>query len=113
MSGSPLQQAIVRKRVEETVSMSPGVAQEVRMQNVEAIASATSQMTTGQLRAFHQQDRALVADVTARQAEQSAMAEQLLQFQNQLNAQQQALDERLLAQEKTTQSHDKALMHAS
>jgi hypothetical protein len=42
MSGSPLQQAIVCKRVEETVSMSPGVAQEVRMQNVESIASATS-----------------------------------------------------------------------
>ncbi len=93
--------------------MSPGVAQEVRMQNVEAIASATSQMTTEQLRAFHQQHHALVADVTARQAEQRAMAEQLLQFQNQLKAQQRALDEKLLAQEKTTQSHDKALMHAS
>ncbi len=74
MSGSPLQQAIVRKRVEETVSMSPGVDQEVHMQNVEAIASATSQTTTEQLRAFHRQDHALVADVTARQAEQRAMA---------------------------------------
>jgi hypothetical protein len=41
------------------------------------------------------------------------MAEQLLRFQNQLSAQQRALDEKLLAQEKTTQSHDKALMHAS
>ena len=71
--------AIVRKRVEETVFMSPGVDQEVRMQNVEAIASATSHMTTEQLRAFHQQHHALVADVTARQAEQRAMVEQLLQ----------------------------------
>jgi hypothetical protein len=70
-------------------------------------------MTTEQLRAFHQQNHALVANVTARQAEQRAMAEQLLQFQNQLNAHQRALDEKLLAKEKTTQSHDKALMHAS
>ncbi len=93
--------------------MSPGVAQEVRVQNVEAIASATSQMTTEHLRAFHQQHHALLANVTARQAEQRAMAEQLLKFQNQLNAQQRALDEKRLAQEKTTQSHDIALMHAS
>jgi hypothetical protein len=113
MSGSPLQHTIVRKRVDETVFLSSGVYQEVRMQNVEAIPSTTSQMTTEQLRAFHQQHYALVADITARQAEQRAMAEQLLQFQTQLNAQQRTLDEKLLVQERTMQSHDKALMHAS
>jgi hypothetical protein len=58
------------------------------MQNVEAIASATSQMTTEQLCVFHQQHHALIADVRVRQAEHRAMAEQLLQFQGQLNAQQ-------------------------
>ena len=108
-----MQQAIVRKRVEETVSLSPGMAQEARIQNVEAIASATSQMTTEQLQVFHQQHHALVAEVTAKQAEQRAWAEQLLQFQNQLNLQQKALDEKLMIQERTTQSHDKALLHAS
>ena len=113
MSGSPLQQAIVRKRVEETVSMSTGVAQEARIQNVEAIANATSQMTIEQLKAFHHQHHALVADVTAKQAEQRALAEQLLLHQNQLDLQQKALDEKMMAQEKTTQSHDKALLHAS
>jgi hypothetical protein len=37
----------------------------------------------------------LVADVTARQVEKRVMAEQLLQFQNQLNAQQRILDDKL------------------
>ena len=113
MSVSPLQQAIVRKRVEETISLNPDMAQEVRIQNVEAMASATSQMTMEQLKAFHHQHHAMAAEVAAKQAEQRSMAEQLLQFQNQLNEKQRILDEKLSAQEKTTQSHDKALMHAS
>jgi hypothetical protein len=66
-----------------------------------------------QLRAFHQQHHALVTDVTAKQMKQRAMTEQLLQFQKRLNAQQNTLDKKLLAQERTRQSHDKALLHAS
>ncbi len=81
------------------------------MQNVEAIVSATSQMTMGQLSALHQQHHALLSDVTARQAEQRDMAEQLLQFQNQLNVRQRTHYEKLLVQEMTTQSHHKALMN--
>jgi hypothetical protein len=82
ISGSLVQQAIARKRVEETVVISPGAAQEARIQNVEAIVSANSQMTMEQLREFHQQHHALVTDI-AKQAEQLVMPEHLLQFQKQ------------------------------
>jgi hypothetical protein len=107
MSGNPLQQAIVRKRAEESVSMSPGVDQEARIQNVEAIASATSQMTMEQLRAFHQQHHALVTDVIAKQTAHRAIA-----ISKPIECATKYLDEKLLAQERTTQSHDKALLHA-
>ena len=91
--GSPITSQIVRKRVEETMHMSSAPeVQEARLQKVEAIASATSQMTVEQLQQFYLQHHALVSDVGAKQAEQHAMAAQLLQFQNQLNDQQRALD---------------------
>ena len=113
-SGSPLAQQIVRKRVEETmhVSSAPEV-QEARLQQVEAMASATSQMTVEQLKTFYLQHHALVSDVGAKQAEQHAMAAQLLQFQNQLNEQQRALDLKVKEQEEKTRAHEKALHHVS
>ena len=113
-SGSPLSQQIVRKRIEETmhVSSAPEV-QEARLQQVEAMASATSQMTVEQLKTFYLQHHALVSDVGAKQAEQHAMAAQLLQFQNQLNEQQRALDLKVNKQEEKTRAHEKALFHVS
>ena len=94
------------------VSSAPEV-QEARLQQVEAMASATSQMTVEQLRTFYLQHHALVSDVGAKQAEQQAMATQLLQFQNQLNDQQRALDLKFTEQEKKTKIHDKQLLHVS
>ena len=47
-------------------------------------------MTVEQLQQFYLQHHVLVNDVGAKQAEQHAMVAQLLQFQNQLNEQQNA-----------------------
>jgi hypothetical protein len=70
-------------------------------------------MTVEQLRQFYLQHHALVNDVGAKQAEQHAMAAQLLQFQNQLNEQQRSLDQKVKEQEEKSRVHDKQLYHVS